>query len=248
MVNLSSNIRLQAIVLTLISEVFGLFERFANITVYSHRLGFLRRPYRNFLRDTNKESAGELQLLRCLDACKRFFEYLLSLPETSMVGYSSFQWAQITQAILVLSRLTFLLAKDLGWDAETTRTNVPMVMYLDCLCFRFQKLSGIPVEGEQIPKNPGLLFILKMILESLKKSYEKRVSQISSISFNIDYGNAAGMFRTHCPIRDPSLNIYFEDQYSSGSESFQTSGMSTTTFPAPFHDIWATMTGGWAKE
>jgi hypothetical protein len=41
---------------------------------------------------------------------------------------STIQLAQLVQAIAVLSRLTFLMAKTLKWDSSTTQKEIPFVM------------------------------------------------------------------------------------------------------------------------
>jgi hypothetical protein len=77
----------------------------------------------------------------CLSALKRFFEYLLSLPEESYHQFTTVEWGQVINAIVVMSRLTFLMAEERGWGPEETRGEVPLVMYLDCLSWRFGSLS-----------------------------------------------------------------------------------------------------------
>ncbi|KAH8591825.1 hypothetical protein B0O99DRAFT_266476 [Bisporella sp. PMI_857] len=189
----------------------GLAERFAGITIYSHQVGFLKHPYRDHIDNISKAALqSPSHLTACLDACKRFFEYLLALPESLYLSFGTTQWALMVHSTLVLSRLTFLLASTMGWDADTTRANVPMVMYLDALCYRFQALSGTsPRDGT--PRNPDPLYVFKMVLESVKRSYEKRVANIMPKSISVEKGNAREMARGHCPVLDPTLKPYFTD-------------------------------------
>lgn len=222
--------------------------------VYSYELGFLRRPYRDHLLST--ASAGPpnaLHLENCLAACKRFFEYLLSLPESRYLQFTVVNWAQLVLSILVVSRLTFLMAANKGWDASTTRANIPLAMYLDALSFRFQHLSSTPSDGADPPKNPDVLYIFMLVLGSVKRSYERRVDKIEPELLTMDPNNPSSFTRGHCPIMDPNLSVYFrtpDSTYSSGS-SFDTEGISTPSFTSStllYHDLWATMTGSWAEE
>jgi hypothetical protein len=242
----------------LISDIafIGIAERFVGCTIYSHELGFLRRPYRDHLRLTaGTGGANPSYLVNCLEASKKFFEYLLSLPETSYLNFTTVQWGAMVQVVLVLSRLTFLMAANLGWDSDTTRSNVPLVMYLDCLCYRFQLLSSTPPDGSETPKNPDVLYVFKMVLGSVKKSYERRVAQIEPGFLVVDHGKAIGVARGHCPILDPTLGPLFDISDSTYGGSFElsqggTSSASTTSSSsAPlYHDLWATMTCSWAEE
>lgn len=104
------------------------------------------------------------------------------------------------QSVLTLSRLTFLMASVMGWDASTTRTNIPLVMYLDCLCYRFMDLSGTKAESIEDAVDPDIMFVFRMMLGSVKKSYEKRVGDIKVGSFQ-------GGFCASCSFN--SFPLYF---------------------------------------
>jgi hypothetical protein len=221
----------------------------AGIAVYSHELGFLRRPYRDHL--LSPATASQSHLSSCLEACKKFFEYLLSIPQDAYPNFTTVQWCHVVQAILVLSRLTFLMASKMGWDADTTRSNIPLVVYLDCLCYRFQQLSSTQSDNEKPPKNPDGLYVFKMIMGSVKRSYERRVAKIAADFFTVEHGNVVGDFKGHCPMLDPNLTVYFDPGTSTYDGSFGldgsvTSSSSTSTVPL-YHDLWATMTGSWAE-
>jgi hypothetical protein len=239
----------------------ALAERFANITIYSHELGFLRRPYRDHLKSSDSStSTNQPHLFSCLDACKRFFEYLISIPESNYGNFTTVQWAAVVQAILVLSRLTFLMASNLGWTPETTRTNIPLVMYLDALCYRFQAISSTATpSGSERPKDPDVFYVFKLILGSVKKSYERRVSAITPTSFVVEIGKAVGAARGYCPMLDPSLSMYLDSDLEIGDSSYGSSwdytGSGSTPassnnaiMPPVYFDLWATMTGSWAEE
>ncbi|TVY94479.1 hypothetical protein LAWI1_G001210 [Lachnellula willkommii] len=236
----------------------ALAERFVDISIYSYELGFLRKPYRDHLRSQeNKAPVIQSHLTNCLDASKRFFEYLLSLPEASLLGFTSAQWGLMVEATLVLSRLTFLMAANRGWDSNTTRTNIPLVMYLDCLCYRFQHLSSTKTssEDDNHPKNPDVLYVFKMLLASVKKSYERRLGNIKPESFVVQHGKAAGVAMGHCPIMDPSLSVYLNSpKDSTYGGSFDLNEIASSEYPTSttglplYHDLWATMTCNWAGE
>ena len=229
-------------------------DHFANITIFSHELGFLRRPYPS----SPPLSFPPTHLTSCLVACKSFFETLLSIPETLYPHFSTVQYAMVIQAILVLSRLTFLMAATLNWDASTARANIPLVMYLDALCYRFQALSPTPTpsSGSETPKHSDALHIFSMVLGSVKRSYVRRVESIQPVTFLVDPSLARG---PHCPMKDASLRAYFDQDVDSAyGGDLSGSGASTTAGVTPcasgetgmplYHDLWATMTCTWAEE
>lgn len=115
----------------------ALEERFATLTIYAHQIGFLRRPYRTHLPAITLAALNTQHYLdSCLAAANGFFTYLLAIPESYYADFATLQWSLLVQATLILSRHTFLMAETRGWDAETARREVPLVMYLDALCYR----------------------------------------------------------------------------------------------------------------
>lgn len=173
------------------------------------------RPYRDFFKQV-ESTASLAHLQACLTACKAFFEYLLQIPESHYRLFTAFQWALMVQSTLILSRLSFVLASRSGWDAATTRANVPMGMYLDALCFRFQSTSATPSNNGIPPKNPDMLYVFYLILSSVKRSYNRRVDKIEPKVFNPELSTSTGPARGHCPVLDPGLSEYFDvDEFSS---------------------------------
>jgi hypothetical protein len=234
----------------------GITERYLGCAIYSHELGFLRRPYRDHLRSmASSPPANPLHLESCLQAAKAFCEYLLSLPETIYINLTAVQWSMSVHVILVLSRITFVMAANLGWDSDTTRSNVPLVMYLDALCYRFEHLSSTPSDTAETPKNPDVFYVFRMILKSCKKSYERRVAKIEPGFLVVDHANVISTAaRGHCPILDPALNSLFDlsDSTYGGSYGLSESATPSTSSMAAslpqYHDVWAVMTGSWAEE
>ena len=215
--------------------------------LYSHELGLHRLPYRDHLRSSaSNEPLNNAHLTSCLVNCKGFFEYLLSLPESIYPNFTTVQWSSIVQAIVVLSRLTFLMAAKLGWDANTTRSNVPLIMYLDALMHRFQQLSSTASDGPATSTNPDRPHVLMLLLGSVKKSYERRVTKIEPRELAFDGENWVGAAGGHCPVLDPSFGAYFDAADSTSGGSFDFGGSGTPSVGAAatplYHDIWATMT------
>ncbi|RDW65554.1 hypothetical protein BP5796_10246 [Coleophoma crateriformis] len=248
----------------------GLAERFLNICIYSHELGSLRKPYHhaNQILETSNDSDSPTHLAKCLMAGKRYFEFLLSIPETNYWDLTTVLWGNIVQTILILSRLTFLLAALNDWDADTTRENIPLGMYLECLCYRMQSLSRMAklMVSQAAPAGdskgtsttattattPDVMFVFYLVMQSVKTSYERRVSNIKPNFFFVENGVAVGGARGHCPMMDPNLNPYFEPReetawHSNGGEAEWDAEGKQVEIPA-LGNLWSTMTSSWAEE
>lgn len=137
---------------------------------------------------------------------------------------------------------------------DTTQSNIPLLMYLDCVSFRCQQLTTTPSNGIEPPRHPDAHYVMDMMLGSMKKSYEKRVAGIQPGFFAINEGNVIGVARGSCPVTDPSLKGYFNNAeylYEDviGPSSDTPTSSSTSFVPTvPFWDLWATKNGSWANH
>lgn len=230
----------------------ALAEPFVTLTVFSHELGFLQLPYPAQRALTSPHS----HLTSCLSAAKAFFEALLAIPETSYAHFSIVQYVMVIQGVLVLTRLTFLMAAALNWDAATARSNIPLVMYLDALAYRFHSLSPTPAppSGAGVPKQCDALYVFAIVLGSVKRSYVRRVANIKPPT-EIEYPSAAR--GPHCPMKDPGLIDYLDNNdmdqaygdmgWHSESSDVPSSAWRAAHMPV-YHDLWATMTCSWAND
>jgi len=236
-----------------------LAERFLTINVFSHDLAFFRP-----IPEQSERHLNPVTLSSCLEACKKFFETLLSIPALHYHAFTNVEWSNIIQAIIILSRLSFPLPRCPGWDVVAAREHAPLGMFLDCLCYRMQALSSVP-PTEPNPKAPDGPFIFRMVLESIKRSYEQRVALVTpSLSSTADQSaNSATGFQTpvpspmdklHCPMNDRELLTYFEPISQHLNEAFGIPGDANVPPPSAarnipvYHDLWATMTMNWSDE
>lgn len=234
-------------------------ERFLTINIFSHDLAFFRP-----IPDQRERHLNPVTLSRCLEACKKFFESLLSIPAAQYSPFTHVEWSSVIQSIIILSRLSFPLPRCPGWDVVAAREHAPLGMFLDCLCYRMQALSSVP-PTEPNPKAPDGPFIFKMVLESIKKSYEQRVALVTpSLSSIADQSmNAAAGFQTpvtssvnklHCPMNDRELLAFFEPLSQDSNEAFGIPGDANVEAPSAarsipvYHDLWATMTMNWSDD
>ena len=236
-----------------------LAERFLTINIFSHDLAFFRP-----IPDQRERHLNPVTLSRCLEACKKFFEGLLSIPAAQYYPFTNVEWSNIIQSIIILSRLSFPLPRCPGWDVVAAREHAPLGMFLDCLAYRMQALSSVP-PTEPNPKAPDGPFIFRMVLESIKKSYEQRVALVTpTLSSIADQSlNAAAGFQTpvtspmdklHCPMNDRELLAFFELVSQGSNEVFGIPGGADVEVPSAarsipvYHDLWATMTMNWSDD
>ena len=110
-------------------------------------------------------------------------------------------------------------------------------------------MTSTPSTGSGTPKHPDAAYVMKTMLGSIKKSYDRRVSGIEA-AFFVD--NVANAIRGRCPIMDPSLKNILDGATLNHEELFSlsdtpSSDASSVNMPL-YYDVWATMTGSWASE
>lgn len=219
---------------------FALGERFIEISLYSYDLGLFRREcsVERFFNPRN--------LFSCLDACRRYFEYLLSLPVSKYILFTHVQWGDLVQAIVILSRLSFPITNCPGWDDRVARERAPLLMYLDCLCYRMQSLTSIPAGQVGVPKNPDAPYTFKTVLEFIIKKFNERLEAMDKMAQNMD--KSCNVQHARCPMRDPELAHLFQQDDRSPRvfvRDTSDSGSSIDTTTPVYFDVWRTMTMGW---
>jgi len=236
----------------------GLADRFIDVIMYSGNVGFL-----HYYREKNDGQLSSAMLSKCAEGCKRFFEYLLAIPSVQFIAFTSVQWSVLIQAVVILSRLSFPVPTCPGWDPQIARETAPLMMYLDCLCYRLGSLSSEPLCSIEPPKNPDAPLIFKMVLESVKKNMETRLGMTipgSSLLLHTEPDNSPGStvddiatVLSYCPMLDPAL-VGFLESWPGSKHDVSPYGVQK---PAPsreersnqipvYHDLWATMTMSWA--
>ena len=235
--------------------LIDLQERFARLIIHAHYLdqGWRCPQPRNKQPPIPKPENISADY-QALEACKNFFEYMLSIPAEEYHHLTIVQLTFMAQAFVVLSRLTFTMAADAGWDSATTRQNVPMSLYLDSFCWRFEKLSATKERPGEAVKNPDWLYLMRRVLETLNKSYSKRVAAIVPPHMPAAPPHPGVTSGGICPMKEPEFTEFLEAAFMQTSSEEQ-SPLSSETYSSSnsartpvYFDIWSTMTGSWARN
>lgn len=232
-------------------------SHFMNCIIYSHELMLVRPSKRQFSWISSSKTHLSISDLKiCLSSAKKFLEFLLSLPLSQFNYLTCILWGRVIQVIVVLSRLSFPIPKQPNWDANDAREYAPLGMYLDCLCYRLGNLSKTREVDGEVPPLPDGPFIFKMVLERLKESHERRVSHCVATSLSTNTHDIGIMNmdiakeRNRCPMMDRSFTSFFDVWDSSRDDVLRDLDSSQNAIVNPatmgYHDIWATMTMGWA--
>ncbi|KAF7863022.1 hypothetical protein EAF04_007105 [Stromatinia cepivora] len=203
------------------SPLIALYHKHIHFSIYTHALRLLRRPYRPFIPGTTEAIPSPDHLHTCLRLGASYFQHLLSLPTQDYTHFNLIHWSQFVHSIVVLVRLTFVIAHVENWSAETTREKIGLSMYLEALCFRLGSLSSTSQsssrsdiesnESEAIDTSSSKgkrrhfdkYFVMHSMLSTLKKTWEQRVDAIVP--------KASAISRGKCPMFDPAMAPLLEN-------------------------------------
>ncbi|KAI1451693.1 hypothetical protein F4805DRAFT_81725 [Annulohypoxylon moriforme] len=192
---------------------------------------------------------------------RAYLDYIMAIPTEEMGHLCSVEIGRLILTIILAYRLSFPLPSCPGYDYVQGRKVLDFGTILT-------KLSTIDDDGGNDSKKVDVVTAFKVVLGSLKAKFEKK-------SANLEAAAAAEESRRarQCPMFDGSLDQYiplWEGQQ--GNMNFASSSYATSSFtgslamanPANstagvgsadglgkstvFHDLWATMTMGWATD
>lgn len=234
--------------LTLPSADITLMSHFMNCIIYSHELIIIRPSKRQ--QSWISSSLTHLSisdLKNSLSSAKKFLEVLFSQPLSQFKYLTCILWGRVVQIIVLLSRLSFPIPRQPAWDANDAREYAPLGMYLDCLCHRLGNLSQTK-STTSIPTLPDGPYIFKMVLEKLKESHERRVAQCVAAHAQVSTSTDPIKEKPHCPMTDRSFTTLFDVWDSSRDDILRDLEVGVNPATMGYHDIWATMTMGWARS
>ncbi|KAA8572189.1 hypothetical protein EYC84_002098 [Monilinia fructicola] len=203
------------------SPLLAIYHKFTHLSVYSHALRLLKRPYKPFAPGTRDAIPSPDHLHTCLRLGASYLQSLLSLPTTEYTHFNIIHWSQLVHCLVALVRLTFVIAHVENWSAEMTRERVGLGMYLEALCFRLSSLSSNSQlstsgdlessSGEKLDassqkgrrKHLDKYFIMHSMMSTLRKTWEKRVEAIVPKASTISKGK--------CPMFDPEMAPLLEN-------------------------------------
>ncbi|KAH7304993.1 hypothetical protein B0I35DRAFT_454508 [Stachybotrys elegans] len=177
------------------------------------------------------------KLLRCAYAVKEGLDMFLALDEAVFMHFTAVEWNRFVVATILAILLCFPLKDCPEFDSSWARSQIQ----LDHFLRQMTKDTSLTQASKQVDVLSATRVVLRVVLDK----YERRVADEEAVQA-MSMGPAIG-----CPMIDGSLDSYIPcwdiDLTASGPSP-------TTAVPkAPgdqqvFHDLWATMTLGWAQD
>lgn len=177
------------------------------------------------------------KLRDCTVKLKKFFDYFSTLGEAAFLCFTLNDWARLILSIILALRLSFPTPECPDFDTSWARSHLRFDEFLSRMC---QETDLTPAS-----KRVDVLSASRVVMGVVKDKYRRRLRALEE-------SQAPTPGRTHgCPMLDGSLEQYYplwDAAYGPMPTPQPSVGACETTSKPVFHDLWATMTMGWASE
>lgn len=173
----------------------------------------------------------------CVRTLGKFLDLILGLDQPVFDCFTVTDWARLILAIILGSRLSFPITVCPEFDASWARSQLQLHKFLTIM-----GTGGATATSEG---SFDILSASRIVIQTVKDKYDQEVMRLSSESSQYQSRDWTCPMRTDVvvellPVWDPS----FPSSYSSEAEAPQRSHGAGEPI---FHNLWATMTGGWSS-
>ncbi|KAM0430816.1 hypothetical protein ACHAQK_010423 [Fusarium lateritium] len=172
------------------------------------------------------------RLTRCVTNIRVLLDHLLNLD--NFAYFTSVDWTKFILSVILAIRLSFPITDVPDWDHSWARSVLRFEEFLNVIC------DG-PEELTPASKRVDVLSASRVILRIVKAKYERRVAMLAARGKSVGQG---------CPMFDREMEPYISawDAGFDMASVMATPGMDMDGQQAVYHDLWATMTMGWAND
>ncbi|WAO86940.1 Hypothetical protein NCS54_00423100 [Fusarium falciforme] len=181
------------------------------------------------------------RLRSCVTNLRALFDYLTDLGQSGFMSFTSVDWTKFILSVILAVRLSFPMSEVKDWDHAWAREELRFEAFLETMC---DGADLTPVSTRVDVLSAG-----RVVLRVLKEKYDRRVAML-----NMTASHGKGLGPQGCPMFDRSMEPYI----SAWDTGFDMSSVMPPLPPqqqsqqegqqAVFHDLWATMTMGWAND
>lgn len=176
-------------------------------------------------------SVGSLNIL---------LDHLGSLGKDILIRFSAVDWMRFIFAIILGFRLSLPLPECPDFDPSWARSHLRLNEFMD----KIMCLGG----GDLTPatNKVDILSASRVVLKVVREKYKTAVAkQEAEAALHVNL--AASKLHRGCPMLDGSMDAYFPDWDPDYGSALKVGSHASLSSEPIFHDLWATMTMGWAS-
>ncbi|RSL43954.1 hypothetical protein CEP53_011451 [Fusarium sp. AF-6] len=184
------------------------------------------------------------RLRSCVTNLRVLFDYLTDLGQSAFMSFTSVDWTKFVLVVILAVRLSFPMSEVKDWDHAWAREELRFEAFLETMC---DGTDLTPVSTRVDVLSAG-----RVVLRVIKQKYDRRVAML-----NMTASHGKGPVPQGCPMFDRSMEPYIS-AWDTGFDmnsvmppplpQHQQQGQQDEQQQPVFHDLWATMTMGWAND
>ncbi|KAF4333652.1 hypothetical protein FBEOM_12522 [Fusarium beomiforme] len=176
------------------------------------------------------------RLTRCVNNLRALFDHLLNLDKFTY--FTSIDWTKFILSVILAVRLSFPISDVPDWDHAWARSQLRFDEFLEFMCDGSEDLTPAS-------KRVDVLSASRVILRVVKAKYDRRVAMLTAPGLT-----SKGAAHQGCPMFDQAMQPYISawDTDFDITSSMLTPSLNTEGQQPMYHDLWATMTMGWAND
>ncbi|KAH7019897.1 hypothetical protein EDB80DRAFT_771703 [Ilyonectria destructans] len=173
------------------------------------------------------------KLRLCVENLKELFQHVAGLGPSAFLSFTVIEWSKVVLSVILGVRLSFAMPELPDWDDAWARSELCFDKFLEHMC------DGVDLTS--VNTRVDVLSASRVVLRVVKAKYDRRLEL---------HAKAADRSTHGCPMFDNTMEPFI----SAWGDNFDLSGSMPSSVPAVdgqqavFHDLWATMTMGWAKD
>ncbi|KAK7415451.1 hypothetical protein QQZ08_012340 [Neonectria magnoliae] len=171
-------------------------------------------------------TAAKLRL--CVESLKTLFTYIPTVGQATFISFTSVDWSKLILSVILGVRLSFPLPEVPDWDDDWARKELRFVEFLAHMC------EGVDLTP--VSTRVDVLSASRVVLRVVKDKYDRRMEL---------HAKAADRSTHGCPMFDTSMASFISSWDANFDISAAPARGPEDRQPV-FHDLWATMTMGWA--
>lgn len=190
------------------------------------------------------------RLRSCVTHLGALFDYLADIGKAAFMSFTSVDWTKLVLAVILAVRLSFPVPEVPDWDHAWAREELRFEAFLETMC---DGADLTPVSTRVDVLSAG-----RVVLRVVKEKYDRRVAVLNmSSSSSSSASHGKGRALQGCPMFDHSMEPYISawdtgfDMSSVMPPLLQQQQQQQSEHEGQqpmFHDLWATMTMGWAND
>ncbi|CAH0039368.1 unnamed protein product [Clonostachys solani] len=206
-------------------------------------------PRSKELRNGSSLQVSPSKLCVAVAHLRRYFDCLLSLTRKNFTAFIVVDWCRVVLGVVVALRMCFFVPECPGFDYIWARSELQLSQFLTKFC---EDESPFTPASNKVDVCSASRVVMSVVKDKFEKRLEAAAREEAARASGIRCPMLDGSLEQYLPLWDVDLTAMPHPMPPMGNNAGSTSAATGAPMnpgrQAIFHDLWATMTMGWANE